>query len=124
MPTKADPESWERVAETINDRLGELGWDQVDLARAAGVSDATVRKLQNASSTRYHRTTLAKVCGALGWPDDAIWRLLTAGELPPSVEPAPPSPPGRDAMSEIAELRRRVAELERMLRSESSGPGR
>lgn len=68
-----------RVARAVTARSRELGISQQDLAMAAGVSTATVRKLQRGGVHRYRRQTLAAVAAALRWPPDALDRIH-AGE--------------------------------------------
>lgn len=70
-----EPADWNRVADSINERMRELGWDQADLVRRAGLSDATVRQLQRGEKPLYRRSSLRKVSVALLWPPDGIERL-------------------------------------------------
>lgn len=79
---------WERVAAAINARMAELPVSQKELADEAGVSVATIRKLQNATQGRYQRHVMARIAGALRWRPDGIERLLR-GEDPGHGEPEP-----------------------------------
>lgn len=120
MTTTANETAWSRVADALEERMAELGLDQIDLARQAGVSDATIRKLQKASSTRYHRSTLNKVARALGWPADAFWTLIATGEKPEPLETPTHRSNDGELLDDLAELRLRLSDLEAKLRRRES----
>ena len=69
------PDPWVRVGEAVRARREALGLTQLDLARAAGVSETTVRVLETARRDSYRRPNLRAIASALGWPDDAIDRI-------------------------------------------------
>lgn len=86
--------------------MQDLGWDQADLVRASGVSATTVRWLQTAAQESYRRSTLTKVCKALGWTSNAIDLVLAGGPFPePKEDPVLTYP--SDDEYEAAEDRKR-----------------
>lgn len=66
-------------AEAIRTRRLELGWTQHRLAHQAGISVATVRKLEAHKQPYYRALTLVPLCLALGWRSDALDNLLPPG---------------------------------------------
>jgi transcriptional regulator with XRE-family HTH domain len=66
-------------AEAIRTRRLELGWTQHRLAHQAGISIATVRKLEAHKQPYYRALTLVPLCLALGWRSDALDNLLPPG---------------------------------------------
>lgn len=87
-------ESWESVAEQVKRRRLERGLSQRGAADAAGVSPTTWQSLE-----LHHKSvgdlTKAGIARALGWPIDAIDRLLD-GEDPADFEAAPQAPTAPD----------------------------
>lgn len=72
---------WERVRSAVRRRRTiELGIGQQDVAARGGVSLSTVSLVERAAQTSYQRRKLAGVSRGLGWPVDAIERILR-GEL-------------------------------------------
>lgn len=69
-------------AEAIRTRRLELGWTQHRLAHQAGISIATVRKLEAHKQPYYRALTLVPLCLALGWRSDALDNLLPPGGQP------------------------------------------
>lgn len=67
------------VATAINERLGELGMRQRELAERSQVSQAIVRELQR-NTTQRHRSarTLEALSTALGWHADHLAAVLVA----------------------------------------------
>lgn len=68
-----------KEAEAIRTRRLELGWTQHRLAHQAGISVATVRKLEAHKQPYYRALTLVPLCLALGWRSDALDNLLPPG---------------------------------------------
>lgn len=67
----------ERAAEEVRHRRLELGWTQDHLAERAGLSAATVRKVEAAAQPHYRDLTCTRLCAALGWAPDALDALST-----------------------------------------------
>jgi hypothetical protein len=65
--------------------MTELAMLQVDLVRAAGVSEATVRPVMKGKQGNYRPANLGKIARALGWTADSIARILD-GEDPIRVD--------------------------------------
>ena len=118
-----------RAAEAVRHRRLELGWTQDHLAERAGLSAATVRKVEAAAQPHYRDLTCTRLCTALGWAPDALDALRTRPsrptpgprELPtstslPPVAPAPDSPgalgAGTPDDAEITALYRRISRLD------------
>jgi transcriptional regulator with XRE-family HTH domain len=88
--------TWEEVGALVRDRRIELGLTQEGVARDGGLSVATWRLLEQGGRDRYQQLTLSGAARALGWPHDAILRLLDGVELaalgaidrPRTTEPA------------------------------------
>jgi transcriptional regulator with XRE-family HTH domain len=99
-------DNWAAVAEAIRNRIAELGITQKELVAQSGVSESTIRQLQNNyGPRRRNRHTLEDISKGLRWPGDHLSRVLDeAGTGSPS-ETADSLP------AEVAELRRRVADL-------------
>lgn len=118
MVLQRETESWEAVGDAIQARLDELGWEQVDLVRASGISDTTVRRLQRGDGGRFQRSTLTRVALALGWPADAVWRIL-AGEPAPEPRPvvveADEPTVDDETLATLADVRAQLERLERRL---------
>lgn len=78
---------WPAVERAVNDRLSELGWTQADLVRESRISDATIRRLQNASRAEggFRRDVLAAVSRALGWPPGTL-TAISRGDPPPRTQ--------------------------------------
>ncbi|MDT3443603.1 hypothetical protein [Pseudofrankia sp. BMG5.37] len=78
-------EDWAAVAEALNARLAVCRMSQHRLAEVAGISVATIRRLQRGAGGRRARDdTLAVLSGAPGWPGDHLIRVLL-GEQPPDA---------------------------------------
>ena len=95
------------------------GWTQPELAARAGVSKATINKLERGVTKNPGVTTLAQVAKALRWPDYLV--MLESDELDPpepngKASRAPAEPPidlqalRAAQAAEFAELRRLVVE--------------
>lgn len=94
-----------QAAEAVRHRRLELGWTQDHLAERAGVSAATVRKVEAAAQPHYRDLTCTRLCTALGWAPDALDALRTRPGRPslgtrelltttssPAAAPTPDSP--------------------------------
>lgn len=128
---------WSTVQDRIRERMKVLRIDQAGLARAAGISDATVRGFMNGQPRGIPREpTRWAVCDALGWTQDSIDKILTGGEpelaevaTPRAVTPLALADRGTTELVRQAELVDqlvvRVAQLEaRMTRLEQPRRGR
>lgn len=60
--------------------MDELALLQVDLVRASGVSEATVRPVMRGKPGNYRTAGLGKIARALGWTSDSIKRILDGDE--------------------------------------------
>jgi transcriptional regulator with XRE-family HTH domain len=112
-------DNWAAVAEAIRVRVADLGITQKELVTRSGVSESTIRQLQNNYGPRKrNRHTLEDLSRGLGWPDYYLGRLLD--DTPTSA----PTETSGSVQAEIADLRgqmvdlaRRVEALEHDLRS-------
>jgi transcriptional regulator with XRE-family HTH domain len=99
-------DNWAAVAEAIRGRIADLGITQKELVTRSGVSESTIRQLQNNYGPRKRsRHTLEDLSRGLEWPAHYLARVL--GE---STASAPPST-GDSLQAEVAELRSRVIDL-------------
>lgn len=78
----------------------ELGWTQQRLAAEAGISVATLRKLESGTQAAYRQLTIVPLCRALGWPPDTLDGLApdTQGSDTASL-PAPADTPDRTSIA-------------------------
>lgn len=67
------------IGKAITNRRIQLNMTQADLARATGVSDMTLRKLEKGTGTAYQMRTLLFVERALGWNEGVIQTALDSG---------------------------------------------
>lgn len=99
-------DNWAAVAETIRARLAELGMTQKELVARSGVSESTVRQLQNNyGPRRRNRHTLEDISKGLRLPADYLTRVLD--ETAPGGEHGPSD----SWQAEVAELRERIDDL-------------
>jgi transcriptional regulator with XRE-family HTH domain len=89
--------------------MQELGVTQADLAKAADVNVATIRKLQRADQESFWMSKLGGVEDALGWHRGAIRELLEgAPDIPHEAfsdgQPAPRYPDDPDAGETLENL--------------------
>lgn len=88
--------AWERVAAAVMARRSDLGLTQQAAAELALTSDQTWSLIERAARTSYRSSTLRGVARALGWPVDALPRILDGedpaaiGDVDPDPEPTPP----------------------------------
>lgn len=78
------PTADEGIGQLILDRYEALGMTQADTARAANISDTTLREIERGDIRRRRAKTLHDLSAALRWPPNALARLL-AGELPEDI---------------------------------------
>lgn len=74
---------WKRLADAIRAARRENDWTQVQLADAAGVSEATVQNLESGAERRNVPTSLPKVERALGWSAGSGAAVLNGDEPTP-----------------------------------------
>jgi transcriptional regulator with XRE-family HTH domain len=98
-------DGWARLGEAIRDRRRALGMSQLELAQAAGISEAMLRVIERARRTNVRPVTLGAVARALGWTRDSVDRVLAGGD--PVLD--------EDRDRSVAELKRQVAELQARL---------
>lgn len=82
-PNRAE-QDWPRAGQVMREQMAELGWNQMELVRRSGVSDATIRKLMRGVRQAYRPQSLAEISKALGWPPQTMERL-SRGEPKPKV---------------------------------------
>lgn len=94
-----------------------MGLTSVDLSVKSGVGNTTIWRVET-GKFKPQADTAAKLCRAVGWPDDALYRML-AGENPEAFVHAKPSTERNedaDLKSRVWALETRVAELEALIR--------
>lgn len=99
-------DNWDAVSEAVRSRIAELGITQKELAAQSGVSESTIRQLQNNyGPRRRNRRTLEDLSRSLRWPGDHLARILdgVAAHTRPEISDS--------LLAEVAELRSRVADL-------------
>lgn len=99
-------DNWAAVAEAIRARVADLGITQKDLVSRSGVSESTIRQLQNNYGPRKrNRHTLEDLSKGLGWPAYYLGRVLD--DTPPSA----PTETSGSVQAEIADLRSQMTDL-------------
>jgi|688.fasta_scaffold01945_31 transcriptional regulator with XRE-family HTH domain len=100
------------TAEQVRARRLELGWTQHHLATEAGISVATIRKLEGAQQDSYRALTLRALCRALGWEPNMLDHLAAspAGGRP-SQRSAPTTLPDNSRQDLIAAFNGEIAGL-------------
>lgn len=109
---------WPAVARVINERLTSLGWTQKKLAEVSRVSTATLRQIQQGQDKNRQPALLTAISRALGLPDTYLQEVAETGREP--VQAAGESATVAELRNELAELRERVAAIEKHLRITSS----
>ena len=71
-------------SEWLNGRLKELDWTQADLARASGLTRATISYYLGPKSKKPDEDALRKIAKAFKLPVEAVFRA--AGVLPPTTD--------------------------------------
>lgn len=96
-----------RLGDAVRTARKEKGWSQVQLAEAAGVSEATVQNLESGKSRKGMPSSLPRVERALGWMPGSGDDILMGGEPTPSVvdeTPANPAAPDGLPLRIVQEL--------------------
>lgn len=70
-------ERWKSLGVAIRTRREMLGMSQADLARAADLSDATVRKIEKGEPGNYRSPNLRRLEAAIQWEPNAFEAFLT-----------------------------------------------
>jgi transcriptional regulator with XRE-family HTH domain len=85
---------WGRLAAAIAEARRARGWNQENLAKAAGVGRSTVQNLEGAGGYQYKRlpSSSAQIERALGWPEGTMAAILNGGEAPAPQEAEVPAP--------------------------------
>jgi transcriptional regulator with XRE-family HTH domain len=110
---------WVDVATVVNDRMTARGLSQRELAERSGLSPATLRKIQHGEDQARNRSTLAGLSRALGFPEDHLWRVAMEG-----LNAAGTADDETGTLTrEIADLQRRVAVIESLLRVNQGARG-
>jgi hypothetical protein len=78
------PDAWLRVINAVE--AARPGMLQQDLATELDVSTATLRKMRSGEQTRFDRGTLNRIAARLGWPQDAVQRLLNDPQYDPNSQ--------------------------------------
>lgn len=78
-PSTENGEDWQAVARAVNDRMKARRISQQELADLADISVSTLRLVQRAANPGTRNTTLSAIARALGWPEDHLLQVLTAG---------------------------------------------
>ena len=99
---------WALIGGAIVARRAELGWSQADLARAAAVSTATIRKIERGHEQDYRQDIRARIETAMGWPHGKINGLLGHVVL---SSPAAAEAGELSLAAEVARLRRDLLAL-------------
>ena len=107
--TPTNPAS--RAALAVRQRRLELGLTQESLAEAAGVSPATVRKLESGTQAHYRDRTCTRLAQALGWGPGALDDLRRGGTTAPRPQPASPAASTAGDDAELAAFSGKVARL-------------
>lgn len=81
----ATEDRWVSLAVALSSGMADAGLGQKELAERANVSTATLRKLAGGTAGSYRPQTLARVARALGWPSDALSRLLGGSSIEPAL---------------------------------------
>lgn len=108
-------DNWDAVSDALRNRVAELGITQKELSARSGVSESTIRQLQNNyGPRRRNRRTLEDLSRGLSWPDDHLGNVLdgaateSAGSATATLRALV-----EEMRDDIAELRKRVEALER-----------
>lgn len=68
-------ETYEAIGKAVEDRIDVMGKAKKDIAKAAGMSPATLREIMR-GTVRDRPGTWARLSNALGWPDGALRDVL------------------------------------------------
>ncbi len=94
-------------SEWLNGKLKEQGWTQADLARASGLTRATISYYLGPKSKKPDEDALRKIAKAFRLPVEAIFRA--AGVLPPTAAD-PWAENMRHKINQLTGVRREMAE--------------
>lgn len=104
---------WQRAGRRVKARRHELDrMTQLDLARAAGTSESTIRVLETARRIPAG-PVLRSISQALGWTADSI-EALADGREPITAEQSPTT---ADLADELAAVREQMAKLTELVES-------
>ena len=107
-------DDWAAVAKAINERVGELGWRQRELAERSHVSLATVREIQRHTVERRRSPrTLESLSVTLGWQPQHLDEVLNGVGSPRAGQPVTGS--GETPWSRLDTLERRLDEITQLL---------
>lgn len=81
-------ERWEVVGAAIAARIHQLGLTKAQAAREAGLSETSLTAYMRERPIKRVGKS-AGLCRALGWPTDAVDRMLDGGEPPTAVAEGP-----------------------------------
>jgi transcriptional regulator with XRE-family HTH domain len=94
-------------SEWLNSKLKELDWTQADLARASGLTRATISYYLGPKSKKPDEDALRKIAKAFKLPVEAVFRA--AGVLPPTTND-PWIEDMNHKISQLTGIRREMAE--------------
>ena len=77
------------LAAAIVERRSEFGWDQVELAEKAGLSQSVISTLERGANKSPRASTLEKLESAMQWDEGTCERLLAAEEIDIYAAPFP-----------------------------------
>ena len=99
-------DNWAAVAEAIRTRIADLGITQKELVTRSGVSESTIRQLQNNYGPRKRsRHTLEDLSKGLDWPAHYLGRVLDESKA------GVPASADHSLQAEVADLRSQVIDL-------------
>lgn len=104
MATKNVYWDHQRVADAVIAARDALNMTQDDLAARAGVSDSTLRSIEQAAGRRTHQANISKIEQALGWDSGTIAAIAHGGAAPISQ--------ADNVVSRLDALERQVAYLQ------------
>lgn len=98
---------WQSVAAAVAGRMREMGMlDNASLIRASGLSEPFVRGvLAGTPRGTPRRSSIVKLCTALGWTDSSIDQILAGADPTPLAV----TPPGDDQLAALREQVERMA---------------
>jgi transcriptional regulator with XRE-family HTH domain len=86
-------EDWQAVADAVNARMSEMDLTQRQVSDRSGVSVATLREIQHATTSRRRSVrTLAAISRALDWHDEYLTGVLRGARMPGPTSRGTPDP--------------------------------